>query len=193
METVTTGTKLKDRSKVTVSGIVSSRTNKATRNGGNMAFITLEDTTGEIEIICFSQACENYSHLLTINSVVRIDGMLTLKDEEDVKIILNSAEQIPDNSEYVPQIKVPPKASVVTSVAADSNPTRVSKLFLKIPSQNSPEFIQAINFVGIFDGDLPIVFYDAETKNSMKVKGSINRFIITELKNILGEENVVLK
>ena len=52
---------------------------------------------------------------------------------------------------------------------------------------------KAINFVGIFDGDFPIVFYDAETKNTMKLKGMVNSFVIDELQQILGKENVVLK
>jgi len=189
-ETVNTNPQLKDHSKVTVAGIVSSRTNKTTRNGGNMAFITLEDTTGEIEVICFSKSCENFSHLLTVNSVVKIDGSLTKKDEEDVKIILNSAEQLPDNSEYTPKIKELPKSqgAMITNITQNT-----SKLFLKIPSQKSPEATKAINFIGIFDGDFPIVFYDAETKNTMKLKGMVNSFVIDELQQILGKENVVLK
>ena len=193
---------LKDRSRVTIVGIVTSRTNKTTRNGGNLAFVDLEDTTGEIEIICFPKACADYAHLLTVNSIVRIDGSISLKDDEEVKIILNFVEPLSDNSEYVPQKKkyesqVKETKSIPHSnalnITANKQINSISKLYLKIPSSDSDEFVRAVNFVGIFEGSTPIIFYDSQNGTSMKMLGNVNSFIISELEDILGKDNVVAK
>jgi len=178
---------LSDKSKVLVGAVVSDRKNKTTRNGDHMAFVSLEDNGGEIELICFTSACEDYGYLLTVGNVLLIEASVSLKDDE-VKLILRNAVPIPSNEEYtVAQPETPPSAT-------EKKPP---KLYLKVPSQDSPLFKRAKGLVSIFDeGNTPIIFFDSEKNQYLRdlvLLGSVNSFIINELCELLGHENVIYK
>jgi len=79
--------KLSDSMKVTVGGIIVSRKTKTTKNNNLMAFIGLEDLYGTMEVIVFPTVYERYSQLLQQESIVVVNGRLSLKEDEQPKII----------------------------------------------------------------------------------------------------------
>ena len=182
--------KLSNNSRVSVIGIVTSRTNKVTKSGDNMAFVTLEDQSGEIELICFSKICEEFGHMLIVNSVIALEASVNIKDDEDAKLIPRMVTLLEDNSEY----KEVPVSKAVTEAPAKIRPSR---LFVKIPSQDCREYRRIKSFLTIFnDGDLPVIFYDSEKGIYLKESVMLTRnseFIISELKSLAGSEIVVIK
>lgn len=80
-----------DGSEISLVGIISLRRDKLTRSNTNMAFITLEDFTGSIEVIVFPKVLARFDSILSENDIVLIHGRLDIKDEEPAKIILDSA------------------------------------------------------------------------------------------------------
>lgn len=80
-----------DGSEVSVVGIISLRREKLTRSNTNMAFITLEDFTGSIESIVFPKVLTRLDSLLAENSIVMLHGRLDIKEDEGVKLIVDSA------------------------------------------------------------------------------------------------------
>ena len=79
--------RLQDGSTVELLAIVSARKNKITKTGGTMAFVTMEDTTGAIEMLVFPKVFESYKHLLGENQVLYVQGRLSLREDEDPKLI----------------------------------------------------------------------------------------------------------
>ena len=69
----------------------------------------------------------------------------------------------------------------------------MKKLFLRVPSVDSAEFRRASAFCAIFPGYAPAVFYASDTKEYLKPPVSIlpSPFALRELREILGDENVV--
>ena len=185
---------IRDKSKVTLIGVVTARTNKTTRNGQNMAFVTIEDHSGEIELICFAQACEAYGHNLLVNSAVVVEGNISVKDDEDVKVILRKADiLVPDSEMHDEPIQVPQRVHSAPKVHPYAH---ISKIYLKIPSISSPEYKRVMSFISIFSGSTPVIFYDSSEKIYIKdhiCYANANEFLIKELSEILGKENVVLK
>ena len=80
-----------DGSEVSLVGIISARRDKLTRSNTNMSFITIEDFTGSIEVIVFPKVLTRLDGVLTENSIVMLHGRLDIKDEEEAKLILDSA------------------------------------------------------------------------------------------------------
>ncbi len=80
-----------DGSEVSIVGIISVRREKLTRSNTNMAFITLEDFTGSIETIVFPKVLTRLDSLLTENSIVLLHGRLDIKEDEGVKLLVDSA------------------------------------------------------------------------------------------------------
>lgn len=85
---------------VTVFGLITGKTVKTTRNGEQMAFITLEDRTGEIEVIAFSKLFTEYAGLFTPDSVVAVCGEISVRDDEEPKIIMRAAAPMRPNGKY---------------------------------------------------------------------------------------------
>ncbi len=88
-----------DGSEVSVVGIISLRREKLTRSNTNMAFITLEDFTGSIETIVFPKVLTRLDSLLAENSIVMLHGRLDIKEDEGVKLIVDSASPFTGTSD----------------------------------------------------------------------------------------------
>jgi len=84
-------TDYRDGSEISVVGIISNRRDKLTRSNTNMSFITVEDFTGSMEVIVFPKILAKLDAVLEENSIVMMHGRLDIKDDEGVKLILDSA------------------------------------------------------------------------------------------------------
>ena len=166
-----------DKQKVKVVGIITQRTLKRTKNDDNMAFISLEDDSGEVELIAFPRQFIRYSEALNLKDVICVSGTTSIKDDEPCKIIIETAERLLLNEEYIKK-------------------TKKEKLYLKVDSLKSPMVLEVISLLKSFTGDTEIVFYDSSQKKYVKSSDiSINAddSIIQALKAVLGENNVILK
>ena len=83
----TNTTKIKDNQKVTVGGMITEKTIKYTKNNKVMAFLTLEDLVGTVEIIIFPRDYEKYHDLLVEDEKVFITGRANVEEEKNGKLI----------------------------------------------------------------------------------------------------------
>ncbi|MDI3480530.1 MAG: polymerase subunit alpha [Tepidanaerobacteraceae bacterium] len=76
-----------DNLQVVVGGIITEVKTKTTKSERIMAFITLEDLTGAMEILVFPQIYDKYRELIRVDSKVIIRGRVNFKEDETPKII----------------------------------------------------------------------------------------------------------
>lgn len=69
-----------DGKTVTVSGLVSHRKDKATKSGALMSFVTLEDLTGQMEVLVFPKTLTEYSRFLEEDKVVAVTGKVSTRE-----------------------------------------------------------------------------------------------------------------
>ena len=158
-------------------GIITGRTIKQTKNKENMAFITLEDETGTIELVVFPKNFEKYADALVVENVISAFGQVSVREDEPHKILLANAENLILNSDY--QEKA-------------TNP----KLYLKVDDINSKTVSQISEILKEGKGNCEVIFFDSSTKKYVKNKElsiNITDEVIEILKMILGSDNVVLK
>jgi DNA polymerase-3 subunit alpha len=86
--------KIKDGDRVIIGGLISEVNKKITRNNDMMAFIKLEDMYGDIEVIIFPKTFQNYKNLILEDNVVIITGRISIKEEEQPKILCESIEPL---------------------------------------------------------------------------------------------------
>ena len=89
---------VKDGMKVVIGGLVAGKVIKTTRSNQLMAFITLEDLMGSVEVIVFPKNYEADRDVLTEDSKIFIKGRVSLGDEPVGKLV---CEQV------IPFSKVP--------------------------------------------------------------------------------------
>ena len=85
-----TKSKFKDGQEVTIAGIITAIKKKFTKTNKIMAFITIEDLYGQVEVITFENAYLSAKESLVEENIVLIKGRLSLRDEENATIIANS-------------------------------------------------------------------------------------------------------
>ncbi len=79
--------KLTDNQSVTVGGMITGKTVKYTRNNQTMAFLTLEDLFGTVEVIVFPRDYERYHALLNDDEKIFVRGHASIEEDKDGKLI----------------------------------------------------------------------------------------------------------
>ncbi|MBQ3012016.1 MAG: DNA polymerase III subunit alpha [Clostridia bacterium] len=89
-----------DKDKVNLAGIITSVSLKTTKNDDRMAFFKLEDKLGEVECIVFPKKYNEYYHEIFVDGAIYIEGTVSIKDDENPKILVNRLEPLTDNEHY---------------------------------------------------------------------------------------------
>ena len=76
-----------DGKNVHYAGIITSVKKKYTKKNTIMAFVTVEDLYGTCEIIIFDSCYQKASSLLVVDEVILVDGRLSVREDDDVKIV----------------------------------------------------------------------------------------------------------
>ena len=79
--------KVNEGEKVTVGGIITGKSVKNTRTGKLMAYITLEDVFGAVEVMVFPRDYEKYRDKLVEDNKVFIEGRVSINEEENGKLV----------------------------------------------------------------------------------------------------------
>ena len=85
---------IKDGQTVRMAGLITARRNLITKKNQQMAFITLEDLYGQIDVVVFPKTFERDRANLDVDSVVVITGKLDLKEDGNPKLLADSVEPI---------------------------------------------------------------------------------------------------
>lgn len=163
---------IRDGQRVKIGGIVVNRKNQITKNNNMMAFITIEDFVGSIECIVFPKIYENHKDLIDEDSLIIIEGRLSISEVDEPKII---CEKIAPLNNY-----------------------KLDKLYIKIAQDKSKDVINKINTIlKKSPGDTPIYIYFEKNKKTFIADHSLwidinKEETIRDLEDLLGKDNVVL-
>jgi len=168
---------------ISVAGIVQSVKMKTTRNNSMMAYVTVEDDTGSIEMLAFSNVISEFGGYLRENSAIVVTGRLSLRDDKEPQIVVNRARPISDYAEQPWQ----------ESEEVPRNKRYEGTLYLRLPKEEGPLFPKVKAILNMFPGNNQAVLYFADTKLRRGTRCAVVESMLQELKKILGEANVVLK
>lgn len=153
-----------------------------TKAGGMMAFITVEDMSGSMEVLAFPKVLLAASEAVHDNAVVVIKGRVSYKEDEPSKLI---ADSIVDVECYEPD-------KIKTDIKSTKN-----GLWLKLSSMRSESFEETKNLLQIFEGNFPVYMYFEDTKQRMLAPKSLwctqSDLLVSELERVLGAGNVKVK
>ena len=170
-----------DDQTVSVAGIVQSVKMKTTRNNSMMAYVTVEDDTASMEMLAFSNVLSQYGGYLRENMPVVITGRLSRRDEKEPQIVINRARPISDYAHGDPEPN------------PQEEPLPAGKLYLRLPTETGKLFPKVRAILNMFPGDNGVVVYFADTKCRRGSRCALREPMLRELKNVLGEGNVVVK
>lgn len=158
-----------DNAKVTIGGMIMDKRIKYTKQDKIMAFLTVEDLVGSIEVIVFPNAYEKYASKLLEENKVFIEGRVQVEDERDGKLICES----------------------ITSF--DEIPRKVWVKFSNMKTYIEKE---QLLFDAIYDseGIDNVIIYIEETRQKKTLPPNRNikadSAVLDKLRSLFGEENV---
>ena len=171
----------KDGKQVKYAGIITSVKKKYTKNNTIMAFVIVEDLYGSTEIIVFDSCYNRSSAVLLEDNIVLVDGRLSIREEDDVKIVANSITDFET---------VAKQAQETETVMKQEQRPKV--LILDIQNASEEQKSRLRGAIRFFMGDRNNIAIKVQDKEGLKPCGAIylNEEILKEFKEILGEENV---
>ena len=172
---------LQDDQIVSVAGIVQTVKMKTTRSNSMMAYVTVEDDTAAIEMLAFSNVLNQYGGYLREGSPVVVTGRLSLRDDKEPQIVMNRARPISDYADGTAQPPVQPA------------PAMTGTLYLRLPTEQGKLFPKVRAILNMFPGSSAAVVYFADTKQRRGTRCALLESMLRELRNVLGEGNVVVK
>jgi len=164
---------IKDGQMVKIAGIVTKIKRKFTKNDAEMAFVTIEDLTGSIEVLVFPKIFYKFEAVLKEDSVITITGRVSAKEEEEPKILMEVASKV------------------------DTDTTN-ERLYIKIPESEGDKMAQLKELFKIFNGKVPVFLYFEKDKKTLSAPKEYwvtpCKALYDEVKNLLGENSeIVLK
>ena len=167
---------------VSVAGIVQSVKMKTTRNNSMMAYLTVEDDTASMEMLAFSNVINQYGGYMRENTAVVITGRLSLRDDKEPQIVVNRARPITDYSENPMELR-----------RQSEQEKKTSTLYLRLPGEAGKLYPKIRAMLNMFPGQSKTVLYFEDTKLRRGTSCDLRESLLAELRNVLGENNVVVK
>lgn len=160
--------------KIKIAGMIKNKKTMITKTNKLMAFASLEDLFGTIDLVIFPQVYSKYKEIIKDNKVLGVDGHISSSDVEEPKILVDSIKELRE---------------------ADNK-----NLYLSVSSLKNKELLSAIQKVLKANrGNTPVIFYDEDEKKgygtdiSMWVDASKIEIIKMELLTYLdGDPNKIL-
>ena len=181
-----------------IGGMVIGKRLMTTKKDDIMAFVTLEDLYGSIDVVVFPRTLQQYQELLKEDSIIFIKGRISVRDDDDVSILTGQIKSIDDDTPFEEKER---RSYYKKEETIQSHGTG-KKLFLRVDSMKNDELINEIySIVRRNQGtDLVTIFPIDENKDGGRktyqlsgigVYADIN--VKEELSRIMDEKDIVIR
>ena len=173
-----------DGQMVSMAGILTEVKGKATKKGQYMAFITLEDLTGQIECLVFPKVYERYQGMIAADDLVVLTGRLSIREDAAPKLLLERLTPLEEWNESAPAPRRPaPQAqsNQPMGLPSEARPPlpqepygpltdaqlasrAASKLYLRL---NRSDMDKVTSLLGLHPGSVPVYLHLPQEKMTL--------------------------
>ena len=165
--------KIFDGQRVNVGGMIIRKSVKHTRANNTMAFLTLEDLYGTIEIVIFSNLYQKVADKIEEDTVVIVKGRASISADGEVKLIASDVD------------------------CFNTEQKKTATLGLILTEQRNVSLQDVIKVLSKYRGGIPVYIYDKKKEQKFKADSRYwiqqNELLFQELELLLGNENVIVK
>lgn len=173
-----------DNQGVTLVALVAAKKLKITKQNETMAFITLEDMAGSMEMLVFPKVLALYSSLLREGEAVVVTGRLSTREDEEPKIICEKVTR--------PEELFSPEEAAGRSASG-----KRTGLFLLCPGMEEPATVKARELLAAFPGKTPVYFRFRDSGKMLlapkELWADVSEPVLRKLRSVLGEDCVVYR
>ena len=191
---------------VRMGGMVAQKRMKATRSGGMMAFVQLEDLYGTTEALIFPRVYERFGALLQNDALVVLEGKLSIREEDAPKLVVDGVKPLSHAAHgagraarqeaYATEDDLSdlPACLRAPAEAAPAREEKRRKLYLRLSDAGARE--EAALILMRTPGNIPVKFYYSDQKRYEDAPRNLyvdENYLDGELRRAFGDENVVFK
>lgn len=166
--------RFRDGQQLTLAGVISAAKTKTTKNNSLMAYITLEDDTGSMELLAFSRVLTESGPYIRADMPVIVKGRISVRDEKDPQLMCDSVQPMGE-----------------TDVLREAPTNEGKKLWVRL--EKSEQFDWLRKLFAMFPGDDESVVYFQDTGKRLRAACVQHPALLKELREKLGTDSVVLK
>lgn len=197
-----------DGRNVVVGGLVGDVREITTKNGQKMAFVKIEDLTGEVELILFPSALQQTLGLWVRDRIVIARGRVSAKDRDgnigtEIKILTDDAREVTHEqaTAYQPTGKKQngPKAKTVArQAAAPSGVQAVARIYVRLAKSDDHELLRSLKLAidqEHGESEVVLVLGPETAKQIVRLPARMrcDPASLGRLQALVGSENVVLQ
>ena len=176
-------TRFADDQRITLCGVVTASKTKTTKNNSLMAYVTLEDDTASMELLCFARVLDACGAYLKENQAVVVKGRLSVRDEKAPQVMADSVYPLSTVKGGTPPPPAPKGEKLLEG----------QTLYLKFPSIDSPAVRHMKLVFNMFPGTTPVRMVMADTRKVYAASVLLHRALVEEARETLGADNVVVR
>ena len=169
-----------DGQRVRIAGVVTAARTKTTKNNTLMAYVTLEDDTGAMELLVFSRVLGECGPYLKENMALLAEGRISVRDEKAPQLMCDRIAPL-DRAAGGP----PP--------APPAGGGQAGCLYIRVPSLADPRWEKIKLILTMFPGTQQLKVRCADTGKLLGAPCLIHEALVAELRELLGAENVAVK
>ena len=162
---------------VTLAGVISSARTRTTKNNSLMSYVVLEDDTGSMELIVFQKTLDACGAFIRENEIVIAKGRISARDEKEPQLMCDSIRPISD-------------LAVPGAPAQDNTPR---KIYVRLPSRDDPRLRHLELVLKMFPGSEQLIIWCEREQKKIGAKCQLHEVLLDELRECLGDDNVVVK
>jgi len=168
-----TATGIRDGDRVSVGGIIYHIKKQLTRTGNLMAFITLEDLYGKMEVVVFPNTYSQYRGFIKEGDVVLLRGKINYNEEMNISIIAENMQPL----------------------VMDQSEGLQKKLWIRLDNKNEDgPFHTVTTILSQYPGKTPVIIYLSEEKQKLaapeKLWVNLDSKVREALSEAIGNNNV---
>jgi len=207
-----TGVRYADGQIITAAGVVTAVRTKTTKNNTVMAYVTMEDLTGSVEMLVFARLLVKAEALLKEGAAILVSGRISGKEGEAPKLVLEELGALSEHpqmlsgsdysrgsriAEAPPEVPQMPYANVQQVRPEDAEMWDASRLYLRFNEENEGKREQCMALLRVFQGQTPVILYDAASREY--TDAGEPQYVMKDpvlndaLRTLLGSGNVVWK
>jgi len=181
----------KDNQKITLAGVIESIKTKPTRNNSLMAYLSIDDGTGTIEMLAFQRVLDESGVYMQIEAPVLAYGRISERDDKEPQLVLDMLRPITDLNNMTAYPKETFSGNRNGSGSKNGNGGKT--LYVKINSETSPQYERLKQIHMMFPGHERMVIHFEDSKKNVGAGCVIHEAFINELNTMLGSENIVIR
>ena len=181
---------------ITVAGVVAAVKTRPTKNNSLMSYITLEDDTGAMELIAFQRVLDQSGQYVRDNAALIVRGRISVRDEKEPQLMVDTIRPISDANAMRQGAQGGADGGRGAGNArntADGAADAARKLWVKLPSAQDKRLHRIELILTMFPGSQQLIIYCEQEKKKLAARCQIHELLIEELREMLGEANVVVK